>query len=111
MANLDGLAERLRIYRELQVECERMRDTERQEEFLEHGRFGEGEEALTRTKVGRLLWIGLFCLFAAAITFGSVVVFDIGRDDGGPLLVMGSIALAAIGLIFSACGSVRMRSR
>jgi hypothetical protein len=88
-----------------------MRDTERQEEFLEHGRFGEGEEALTRTKVGRLLWIGLFCLFAAAITFGSVVVFDIGRDDGGPLLVMGSIALAAIGLIFSACGSVRMRSR
>ena len=80
-----------------------MRDTERQEEFLEHGRFGEGEEALTRTKIGRLL--------AAAITFGSVVVFDIGRDDGGPLLVMGSIALAAIGLIFSACGSVRMRSR
>jgi hypothetical protein len=88
-----------------------MRGPERQKEFLEHGRFGEGEESIARTKVDRLLRIGLIFLLAGAVILGSTVVFGIGRDDGGPLFVMGFITSGVVGVVLCVCGLVRMRSR
>jgi len=84
-----------------------MRSTEEQEDFLEHGRFGEGTRK--RVRVDQLVWIGLLFLLVGAALFGSVVVFNIGRDDGGPLFVQGSIVASAIGLVVCIWGLFRMR--
>ena len=88
-----------------------MRSPEEQEEFLEHGRFGEGPQEVATARIGKVLWIGLSFLFAAAALLGSAVGFKIGRDDGGPFFVMGFIAASAVGIVLCVWGLVRMRSR
>jgi hypothetical protein len=88
-----------------------MRSPEQQDDFLEHGRFGEGEQAPKRSSVDRLVWIGLLFLAAAGALLGSAVVFKIGRDDGGPFFVMGSIAAGSVGTVLCLLGLLRMRSR
>ncbi|HZQ55713.1 MAG TPA: hypothetical protein VFB14_26180 [Bryobacteraceae bacterium] len=88
-----------------------MRPADEQKEFLEHAQFGEGKQSLTHTKVDRLFWIGLLFLVAAGAILGSAVVFKIGRDDGGPLFMMGFIAAGAVGTVLCICGLVRMQSK
>jgi len=61
-----------------------MRSPQEENEFLERGRFGEGEQSPSRIRVDGFLWIGLLFLAAAGACLGSTVVFRIGRDDGGP---------------------------
>ena len=88
-----------------------MRSPQEQGDFLEHGRFGEGDQNLNRTKVDRLVWVGLLFIATAATCFGSAVLFRIGRDDGGPFFVIGSILGTVTGTVFCVYGFVRMRSR
>lgn len=76
-----------------------MRSADEQTEFLEHGRFGEGDQSPTRVKVDRLFWIGLLFLVASGAILASAIVFRIGRDDGGPLFVMGFIAAGGLGVV------------
>ena len=89
-----------------------MRDAKKQEEFLEHGRFGEGEETAAGTKVDPLFLTGLlFLLAAAAVIVAPTVVFGPGRFDGGPFFLMVFIASGTVGVVLCICGLVRMRSR
>ncbi len=88
-----------------------MRSADEQEEFLERGRFGEGDQSPASIRVDRLFWIGLLFLIAAGAILGSPVVFRIGRDDGGPFFMMGFIAAGGIGIVLCTCGLLRMRSR
>ena len=88
-----------------------MRSPEEQEDFLEHGRFGEGDQNLARTKLQVLVWIGLLFFAIAAACFGSIIAFQVGRDDGGPLLVQGAILALAIGAVLCTVGLVKMRSK
>jgi len=88
-----------------------MRSPQEQEDFLEHGRFAEGEQSLGRTRVDRFVWLGLLSIATAGACFGSAVLFQVGRDDGGPFVVMGSILALAVGVTFCVVGFVRMRSK
>ncbi len=93
-----------------------MRSPEEQEQFLEHGRFGEGAQAITCAKIHLLVWIGLTFLLVGAALLGWAVVFKVGRDDGGPLfvmgfIVMGFIAASVVGVALCIWGLVHMRSR
>ena len=88
-----------------------MRSPEEQEDFLEHGRFGEGTRTMARARVDQLVWIGLVILVAGGALLGSAALFNIGRGDGGPFFVLGSIVAAAVGVILCIWGFVRMRSR
>lgn len=85
-----------------------MRSAEEQEEFLEHARFGEGAHVNTRSKIHRLVWAGLALLLVGGAILGTAVVFDIGRDDGGPFFVMGFIAAGAVGVVLCFWGLVDM---
>jgi hypothetical protein len=38
-----------------------------------------------------------------------MIALNIGRDDGGPLFFMGSIAFSAVGVALCIAGLVRMR--
>jgi hypothetical protein len=88
-----------------------MRSPKEQEEFLEHGRFGEGPQSIRRPRIDQFLWIGVIFLFAAGALLGSAVVFNIGRDDGGPFFVMGSIAASTLGGVLCVWGLIRMRTQ
>jgi drug/metabolite transporter (DMT)-like permease len=85
-----------------------MRSPREQEDFLEHGRFGEGDQKLHHTRVDRLVWIGLFFIVAGCACLGSAVIFGIGRDDGGPFFVYGFILGIAVGAAFCLIGFVRV---
>jgi hypothetical protein len=88
-----------------------MRSPEEQEDFLKHGRFGEGTHTVTRRpKIDKVLWIGLAFLAASGALLGSAIVFRIGRDDGGPFFLMGFIAASAVGVVLCVWGLARMRS-
>jgi hypothetical protein len=87
-----------------------MRSPEEQEDFLKHGRFGEGSQTIARSKIDKVLCIGLALLLAGGALLGSAVVFRIGRDDGGPFFLMGFIAATAVGIVLCVWGLVRMRS-
>ncbi len=87
-----------------------MRSPEEQEDFLKHGRFGEGARRMYRPKIDKVFGIGLAFLLVGAALLGSSVVFRIGRDDGGPFFFMGFIAASAVGVLFCICGLTRMRS-
>jgi len=43
---------------------------------------------------------GFFCIVAGCACLGSVALFGIGRDDGGPFFVYGFILDAALGAAF-----------
>jgi hypothetical protein len=87
-----------------------MRSGEEQEDFLEHGRFGEGAESITRAKVDRLVWIGLLLLLAGGALLGSIAVFKIGRDDGGRFFVLRCIVASAVGVVLCIWGLARTRT-
>jgi hypothetical protein len=87
-----------------------MRSPEEQEDFLKHGRFGEGTYTLARPKIDKFLWIGLAFLVAGAALLGSAIVFKIGRDDDGPFFLMGFIAASAVAVVLCVWGLARMRS-
>jgi hypothetical protein len=86
-----------------------MRSPEEQQEFLEHGRYGEGVQAPKRIHLHRLVRAGLLSLFAGGTLFGLMIALNIGRDDGGPLFFMGSNAFSAVGVALCIAGLVRMR--
>jgi hypothetical protein len=89
-----------------------MRSSDQQDDFLQHGRFGEGPQTLSRRRVHPPLWIGLVCFGAAAIFVGVIKVFQIGGHDVGGLdLLYASILAVAVGVIFSIAGLFQMRSR
>lgn len=87
-----------------------MRSPEEQEDFLKHGRFGEGTQTIARPKIDKVFWIGVAFLLVGGTLLGSAVVFRIGRDDGGPLFFMGFIAASAVGVLLCIWGLTRMRS-
>jgi hypothetical protein len=86
-----------------------VRSPQEQDEFLERGRFGEGDEA--RNGVHRLVWIGLLSIVAGGTCLGAAVLFQIGRDDGGPFLIIGMLVGVVVGITCIIIGLVRMRSR
>lgn len=89
-----------------------MRHSEEQKEFLERGRFGEGEVTLARTKVDGFFGTGLVFLIAAVATiFGPTVLFGQGGTGGGYVILAVFIASATIGILLCICGLVRMRAR
>jgi hypothetical protein len=84
-----------------------MRSPDEQEEFLEHGRFGEGNRSLTLAGVPAFVKIGLAFIGVGCACIGAMVLFHIGRDDGGPFFVMGSILCGVVGAGLCLCGLVR----
>ena len=48
-----------------------------QEQFLEHGRSGEGTHTIARPKIDKVLWIGLAFIVAGGALLGSAIVFKI----------------------------------
>jgi hypothetical protein len=60
-----------------------MRSPEEQEVFLEHGRFGEEEQSLTKAGVPALVKIGLAIVGIGCVCIGAMVLFHVGRDDEG----------------------------
>ncbi len=87
-----------------------MRSRREQEDFLEQGQFGEGEPSVGRTRVDRFVWLGLLLIAAAGACFGSAVLFQVGRDDGRTIFVMGSILALVVGVTFCVVGIGRTRS-
>jgi hypothetical protein len=83
-----------------------MRSPDEQEEFLEHGRFGQGKQRHTRARVPALVKTGLAFIGVGCACIGAMALFHIGRDDGGPFFVMGSILCGVVGAIFCLGGLV-----
>jgi hypothetical protein len=75
-----------------------MRSPGEQEDFLERGRFGEGESSVPAVQIPTLAKIGLVLIGIGCACIGVIVIFQIGRDDGGPFLVMGSILCGIMGV-------------
>lgn len=75
-----------------------MRSPQEQEEFLKHPRFGEGNPSQIRTAFSKSVIIGFAMIAIGFLFIGSAVIFNIGRDDGGPLFMMGFIVSLIIGL-------------
>ncbi len=85
-----------------------MRSPEEQEDFLERGRFGEGDQGLT-ARIPLLVGVGLFCFVDGASCLAAMILLDIGRDDGGPLYLMGAILSGVAGLVCCLLGWVSTR--
>jgi hypothetical protein len=76
-----------------------MRSPQEQEDFLERGRFGEGSPGLIRTAFSRPVIVGIGLIIFGASLLGIAALFKIGRDDGGPLFIMGWIVSSVAGLL------------
>ncbi len=88
-----------------------MHTPEERDEFLEHGRFGEGEHSIYRTRVDPIVWLGLPLLVAAGAYLGLSGILGIGRDPGGPPLFLASILAGSLGALLCVVGLVRMGTR
>lgn len=75
-----------------------VRSPQEQEDFLKHGRFGEGSPSQIRTAFSKSVIIGSAMIILGFLFIGTAVIFKIGRDDGGPLFMMGFFASLIIGL-------------
>ena len=62
-----------------------MRNAQEQEDFLNRGRFAEGNSS----QISKLVITGFAFIALGLLLAGATVVFKIGRDDGGPYFVMG----------------------
>jgi hypothetical protein len=76
-----------------------MRSPREQEQFLERGRFGEGKPSPIRTAFSKPVIIGIGLMIFGASLLGIAALFEIGRDDGGPLFIMGWIVSSVAGLL------------
>jgi len=81
-----------------------MRSSREQNEFLEHGRFGERTPSLIRSTFSRPMLIGLVLIALGVARIAIAALFGIGRDDGGPLFLMGFFLSASLGLGFCIWG-------
>jgi hypothetical protein len=79
-----------------------MRSPQEQDDFLNHGRFDEGNPSLIRTAV----IIGLVLIALGFALAGFSYLAGIGRDDGGPFFLMGFVLSVSIGLLFCLWGLV-----
>jgi hypothetical protein len=77
-----------------------MRGPDEQEEFLEHGRFGEGEQSVRRVRLPPLVKVGFAFIGAGCFCIAAPVILRIGRDDGAPFLILGYIFCAILGVGF-----------
>ena len=90
------------------IRMPKMRSHEKQENFLEHGRFGEDAQSMASAKVDQLIsTIGLLFLVAAGALL--VVASEIGKKVV-PFFVYGFIVASAIGVVLVIWGNFRMRS-
>jgi|HubBroStandDraft_3_1064219.scaffolds.fasta_scaffold914727_1 hypothetical protein len=74
-----------------------MRSPEEQDDFLEHGRFNESRAKSDWSAFSTPVTIGLILVVIGFACIGIGVLFGIGRDDGGPFLLMGFILSVAAG--------------
>jgi hypothetical protein len=77
-----------------------VRKPEEQEEFLQHGRFGEGRPSQLRTAFSTPVIVGIAFIVLGFVMIGIAVVFKIGRDDGGPFFLMGFFGSLIVGFGF-----------
>jgi hypothetical protein len=83
-----------------------MRSPKEQDDFLEHGRFGEGAPSLIRTAFSTPVIIGLVLIALGSALAGIAVLLGIGRDDGGPFFLMGFFLCVGVGSGFCLWGLV-----
>jgi hypothetical protein len=88
-----------------------MRSPQEQEEYLEHGRFGDGKPNLTCARVSPMVVVGLLFVAAGGALMPVAALLGIGRDDGGPFFVMGAIVSGTIGVALCLLGLVTKRTR
>lgn len=82
-----------------------MRSPDEQERYLAHGRFVERNQV--RLVYDRQLKLGILCIAIGAALMGALWLFNIGRDDGGPLVVIAALVSGAAGVLFWAWGLAR----
>src|ERR1700733_13069317 len=78
-----------------------MRSPDEQEEFLEHGRFGEGKRS--GGPMPPLVRIALLLVLAAILFVAYPLLFEAGRSShGGIFYIVGAmyLAIAAVGCFF-----------
>jgi hypothetical protein len=77
-----------------------MRSREEQEEFLQHGRFGEGKQSPTRTPVPCLVASGPVLVIAGLVYSFSFRIRDAqGMETIGFVLLCGSVLSAVVGFL------------
>ncbi|GEM_PF-6802309 len=79
---------------------------EEQEDFLQHGRFGEGQPKVRRP-LSPLVKAAMVCFGLAIVSIAVPVLLHIGRDDGSPFFLLGAIFCFAQGLAFAITAGVR----
>ena len=85
-----------------------MRSPREQEDFLERGRFNDDQ---VRSRLNPPLMAGLLLIAAGATCLGVAALFHIGRDDGGPFLLLGALMAFVLGIALAAFGLWRMSRR
>lgn len=83
------------------------RSSDQQDDFLLRARFGESGKARYRIPV--LVKIGLILYLLALACITPVAFLGVGRDDLGPLYLLGAIALFVVGTVACLWGIIAHR--